>query len=60
MVSTTVWVATIALIAGLLAFDFFFHVRQAHTPTLKEEAIWSSIYVGIAILIGVGVHFIGG
>ncbi|HHV22530.1 MAG TPA: TerC family protein [Propionibacterium sp.] len=60
MVSTTVWVATIALIAGLLAFDFFFHVRQAHTPTLKEAAIWSSIYVGIAILFGVGVHFIGG
>ncbi|WP_432558637.1 TerC family protein [Granulicoccus sp. GXG6511] len=60
MVSTTVWIATIALIVGLLAFDFFFHVRQAHTPTLKEAAIWSSIYVGIAILFGVGVQLFGG
>lgn len=59
MVSTTVWIATIVLIIGLLAFDFFFHVRQAHTPTLKEAAIWSSIYVGIAILFGVGVLLFG-
>lgn len=55
MVSTAVWIGTIVFIAGLLLFDFFFHVRKAHTPTLKEAAIWSSIYVGIAILFGVGV-----
>ncbi|MDO5498168.1 MAG: TerC family protein [Propionibacteriaceae bacterium] len=60
MVSTTIWIATIALIAALLAFDFFFHVRQAHTPTLKEAAIWSSIYVGLAILFGIAVQIFGG
>lgn len=60
MVSTTIWIATIALIAALLAFDFFFHVRKAHTPTLKEAAIWSSIYVGLAILFGVAVLVVGG
>ena len=51
---------TIAGIVGLLAFDFFFHVRKAHTPSLKESAIWSSIYVGIAILFGLGVLVFGG
>lgn len=55
-----VWTLTIAGIAGLLAFDFFFHVRKAHTPSLKESAIWSSIYVGIALLFGLGVLWLGG
>lgn len=59
MVSTAVWIGTIVFIAALLLFDFFFHVRKAHTPTLKEAAIWSSIYVGIAILFGVGILFFG-
>ncbi|WP_400159853.1 TerC family protein [Arthrobacter sp. BPSS-3] len=59
-VPTTVWILTIIGIVGLLAFDFFFHVRKAHTPSLKEATIWSSIYVGLALLFGVGVLIFGG
>ncbi len=55
-----VWVLTILGIVGLLAFDFFFHVRKAHIPTLREAAVWSAVYVGIAILFGVGVLVFGG
>jgi tellurite resistance protein TerC len=55
-----VWILTIAGIVGLLAFDFFFHVRKAHTPTIKESAAWSAIYVGIAVLFGLGVLLFGG
>ncbi|GGJ97624.1 TerC family protein [Luteimonas terricola] len=55
-----VWEATIALIIGLLAFDYFFHVRKAHAPTLREAAIWSALYVGIALLFGVAVWTWGG
>ncbi|KRE89938.1 TerC family protein [Arthrobacter sp. Soil764] len=55
-----VWTLTIAGIVGLLAFDFFFHVRKAHTPSLKESAIWSAIYVGIAVLFGLAVLLFGG
>jgi tellurite resistance protein TerC len=55
-----VWEATIALIIGLLAFDYFFHVRKAHAPTLREAAIWSALYVGIALLFGVAVWAWGG
>lgn len=54
------WILTIAGIVGLLAFDFFFHVRKAHTPTLKESSLWSAIYVGIALLFGLGVLWFGG
>ncbi len=55
-----VWGLTIVGIVGLLVFDFFFHVRKAHVPTLREAAIWSALYVGIAVLFGVGVLVFGG
>ena len=59
-VSPLAWTLTIAGIVGLLAFDYFFHVRKAHSPSLKESAVWSSIYVGIALLFGLGVLMLGG
>jgi tellurite resistance protein TerC len=59
-VPAAVWLATIIGIVALLAFDFVFHVRKAHIPTLREAAVWSSVYVGIAILFGVGVTVFGG
>ena len=59
-VSPLVWILTIAFILGLLAFDFIFHVRKAHIPTLREAAIWSSLYIGIAIVFGLGVLLFGG
>src|SRR5215210_2067648 len=55
-----VWLLTVLGVLALLLFDYFFHVRKAHTPTLKEAAVWSSIYVGIAILFGLGVWILGG
>jgi tellurite resistance protein TerC len=59
-VSPLVWGLTIAGIVGLLLFDFYFHVRKAHVPTLREAAVWSSLYVGIAIVFGFGVLAFGG
>ncbi len=55
-----VWAGTIAFIVALLVYDFFFHVRTAHVPTLGESARWSALYVGIAVLFGVGVWLLGG
>lgn len=46
------WLVTALIIVGLLIFDYVFHVRKAHEPTLKEAAIWSIIYVGLALLFG--------
>ena len=46
------WGLTIALIVGLLAFDYFAHVRKAHTPSIREAAIWSGVYVGLALVFG--------
>jgi len=59
-VTPLVWYATLALIGGLLAFDFFFHVRRAHAPTLRESTLWSSLYIAVALLFGVAVLVFGG
>ncbi len=59
-VSPLAWGLTIVLIVGLLLFDFFFHVRKAHIPTLREATVWTSLYIGIALLFGVGVWVLGG
>ena len=59
-VSPLVWGLTIAGIVGLLLFDFLFHVRKAHVPTLREAATWSALYVGIAVVFGLGVLIFGG
>ncbi|MCV7400668.1 TerC/Alx family metal homeostasis membrane protein [Mycobacterium fragae] len=53
--SGLVWTVILAVIAGLVLFDYLFHVRETHTPTLREAAVWSTTYIVIAILFGVGV-----
>ncbi len=54
-VSTMVWILTAVFIIALLLFDFIFHVRKAHIPTIAEAAKWTTIYVSIAALFGVWV-----
>ena len=55
-----VWLLTVLGIIGLLLFDFFFHVRRAHVPTISEAARWTAIYVAIALLFGLGVTVFAG
>ncbi|MEN3792649.1 TerC/Alx family metal homeostasis membrane protein [Fulvimarina sp. MAC3] len=47
-----IWLSTIAGIAGLFIFDFMTHVRKAHEPSFKEAAIWSTVYVSLALIFG--------
>jgi tellurite resistance protein TerC len=35
-------------------------VRKAHIPSLREAALWSALYVGVAVVFGVGVWAFGG
>lgn len=59
-VPTWVWALTVVAIVGMIAFDFFGHVRHAHAPSLREAAIWSSVYVGLAIVFGILVLIFSG
>ena len=51
-ISALQWGITLAVILGLLAYDFIFHVRKPHEPTVKEAAIWSGAYMSMALLFG--------
>src|SRR3954465_2086178 len=55
-----VWALTIAAIVGMLLFDFLGHVRTPHAPSLRESAIWSAVYVGIAVVFGLLVLWFSG
>jgi len=55
-----VWALTIAAIVGMLIFDFVGHVRTPHAPTLRESALWSAVYVGLAVVFGLLVLWFSG
>jgi tellurite resistance protein TerC len=55
-----VWALTILAIVGMLIFDFVGHVRTPHAPTLRESALWSAVYVGIAVVFGLLVLWFSG
>ncbi|BBY08091.1 TerC/Alx family metal homeostasis membrane protein [Mycobacterium noviomagense] len=59
-VSGLVWALTIAIIVGLALFDYFFHVRRPHIPTVRDAAIWSTAYIGAAFVFGAAVVMLGG
>lgn len=53
-----VWIVSFAVVIGLVLFDFYSHVKTPHEPTLKEAAIWSTVYIVLALLFGVGVWIV--
>lgn len=50
-VSLTTWFATLAVIVGLMSFDFFIG-RTPHDVAMKEAALWSVFYIAVAIGFG--------
>jgi tellurite resistance protein TerC len=55
-----VWALTVAVVVAMLAVDFVGHVRTPHEPSLREAAVWSAVYVGVAVAFGVLVFWFGG
>lgn len=47
------WIVLFVVVVGILVFDFFGHVRKDHYPSLKESALWTGIYISIALSAGV-------
>jgi tellurite resistance protein TerC len=52
-VTPAAWLATIGLIAALLAIDLVLAARRPHAVGFREAVGWSLFYVGIAIAFGV-------
>jgi tellurite resistance protein TerC len=59
-VPTWLWLASVALLVGLLTVDVFIIGRRPHEPTLRECAIAIAFFVGLAIVFGLGVLMFAG
>jgi tellurite resistance protein TerC len=54
MISTTEWILTIAVLAGIILFDLTLAIIRRNKPTsFAEAATWTGIYVGAAIAFGI-------
>ncbi|SNY50779.1 TerC family protein [Paractinoplanes atraurantiacus] len=59
-VSTWVWAVTLVALVAVLAVDLLIIGRRPHEPSMKESGTWVGIYVGFALLFGVGVWVTAG
>lgn len=59
-VSALAWIITLVVLVGVLLFDVLLVGRRPHTPSVKECVIAVSVYIGLALLFGVGVSLISG
>ena len=54
------WVIFNVVVAGLLFVDLRVFNRHAHVVSIKEAAIWSIVWIGLALLFNVGITFFMG
>jgi tellurite resistance protein TerC len=51
------WVGFTAFVLGVLALDLGVFHRRAHAVRAREAAIWSVVWVVLAVAFGIGVYF---
>jgi tellurite resistance protein TerC len=54
------WIAFTILILSLLALDLGFFNRKAHIIRLKEALLWTSFWVSLGLLFGMGIYYFHG
>jgi tellurite resistance protein TerC len=59
-VPTWVWWTTVVVTVSVLLFDVIIIGRRPHEPSTKEVSISLSIYVGLAVVFGIGVWVFAG
>jgi tellurite resistance protein TerC len=59
-VAPWVWWATFAVTVVIFTFDLLVVGRRPHEPSMKECATYLSVYVGLALLFGLGVLLTNG
>ncbi|OEU88410.1 tellurium resistance protein TerC [Streptomyces abyssalis] len=58
-VSLNVWALTIVGLCALIAADFFIGGRKPHEVSLKEAGAWTTVWIVLAGLFGVGLWLFG-
>jgi tellurite resistance protein TerC len=59
-VASWVWAVTLLTMTAVLIADLLIIGRRPHEPSMRESSIWVSIYVGLAILFGLGIWYFSG
>ncbi|MET3426059.1 tellurite resistance protein TerC [Actinoplanes tereljensis] len=58
--SAWVWIATLVALIAVLAVDLLIIGRRPHEPSVKESGGWVALYVGLAVVFGIGVWITAG
>ncbi|HEY5004069.1 MAG TPA: TerC family protein [Ktedonobacteraceae bacterium] len=54
------WIAFNLFVIAMLAIDLGVFHRKAHTVSLKEAAIWSGVWISLALVFNVGLYVLRG
>ncbi|HET9650296.1 MAG TPA: TerC family protein [Microlunatus sp.] len=54
------WIITVVVMVAILAVDVFVIGRRPHEPSMKEAGLFIGIFVGLAILFGLGIWWVSG
>ena len=50
-----VWIATLVVLVAILVVDLAIIGRRPHEVSMREASLWIGLYVGLAVLFGLGV-----
>jgi len=59
-VHTYAWVITVVVMVAILAIDVFIIGRRPHEPSMKEAGVFIAIFIGLAVIFGLGIWAISG
>jgi tellurite resistance protein TerC len=59
-VSANYWIGFCAAVVLMLLVDMLAFHRRPHAPSLKESALWTVMWIGIAMLFNAGLWYVAG
>src|SRR6478736_3803073 len=59
-VTPLVWALTIGFVVAVIVLDLLLADRRPHRISTKEAGLWVGLYVGLAVLFGIGIGLISG
>lgn len=59
-VTVQTWALTLVVLCALIAVDFFIGGRKPHEVSLKEAGIWTTVWITLAVIFGIGLYLVVG
>ena len=58
--SVWMWAGFVLFVLAMLAIDLGVFQRKAHVVSTWEAGIWTAVWIGLALLFGLGLYFLQG